>query len=97
MALCPGPLAREFDKFRALLGRQGRQEREGRRYELAPKDTPLFRGLIEELHYFGLVRVGFSEFGPGISDYWLDRFVHRAHLRAQSASVLVKGLFLPRI
>ena len=41
VAFSPGPLARQFDKFRPLFGRQCCQERKGRCSQFAPKDAPL--------------------------------------------------------
>jgi hypothetical protein len=65
---CPGPLARQLDKFRPLFGRQFCQKPEGRRPQFSPEGAPLFPGLIEQLHDFRIVRVGFGKLGPSFSN-----------------------------
>ena len=93
----PGPLARQLDEFRPLIGRQFGQKREGRRSQFSPERAPLVPGLIEQQHHFCFVRVGFGEFGPRICNQRLDGLTHRLHPRTHGSSVFVKGRLLLRI
>ena len=95
---CPRSLARQLDKFRPLFGRSISP----RNVKVAVpssrrKRAPLFPGLVEQLHDFRVVCVGFGEFGPSVSNQRLDRLMHRLHPQTHGLSVLVKGRLLLRI
>jgi len=97
MRLCPGALARQGDKFRPLFGRQCCQKREGCRSQLTPKGTPLFSGLVEQLHNLRIVGVGLGQLGPSVGYQRFDRFVHLLHARPNSLSIVIKGRLLTRV